>query len=66
LINTSIDQRNSTLSKDDISALERGGVMWEPNSTTQKNRFGLVGDLIRVFEALSGGAHIEKNQYGET
>ena len=66
LINTSIDQRQiSELSEDDLKQLERGGKMWEKGSisTTKK---GFFGDALELFKALSGGAHIEKNKFGET
>lgn len=65
LINTSMDQRGLELSEDDIKALTKGGKMWESGSTTERTQ-GLFGNLKNVFTALSGGAHIEKNEFGET
>jgi hypothetical protein len=67
LINASLEQSNrSELTVDEIANLSRGGRMWEKGSTSKKNKAGILGDLISVFEALSGGAHIVKNEYGET
>jgi hypothetical protein len=66
LINTSIDQRGIDLSENELKDLNRGGKMWEKGSTTRKNKFGLFSDLANAFEALAGGAHIEKNEFGET
>ena len=33
---------------------------------TSKNKFGILSDLSNLWKALSGGAHIEKNEFGET
>ena len=67
LINTSIDQRGIELSQKDLKELNKGGKMWEKGATTgDKRKLGLLSDLGNVFKALSGGAHIEKNQFGET
>lgn len=67
LINTSMDQRGiRSLSEDDLAALEQGGKMWEKGSKDRENKLGLFGDLANLLGALSGGAHIEKNKYGET
>ena len=65
LINTSIDQRNITLTADQIKALERGGSMWESGAKTQKTG-GALGDIANALGALFGGAQIVKNKYGET
>lgn len=40
--------------------------MWEKSATTRTNKFGLFGNIANVIEALSGGAHIVKNEFGET
>ena len=67
LINTSIDQRGIELSQNDLKELNKGGKMWEKGATTgDKRKLGLLSDLGNVFKALSGGAHIEKNKFGET
>ena len=67
LINTSVDQRGIELSKNDLKELNKGGKMWEKGATTgDKRKLGLLSDLGNVFKALSGGAHIEKNKFGET
>jgi hypothetical protein len=66
LINTSMDQRAiDELSLDDVKALQKGGKMWEKDAK-QVNKLGLVGDVMKLFGALAGGAHIEKNEFGET
>ena len=65
LINTSIDQRGLDISDDDIKDLEKGGTMWEKTSR-KTPKLGLFGAAGELFKALSGGAHIEKNKYGET
>ena len=39
--------------------------MWEDGSTSQKDK-GLLSKITNLFGALAGGAHIEKNEYGET
>ncbi len=69
LINTSLDQRGIELSSEEVQrelqALARGGKMWEEGSTSERSK-GLLGNLKNVFDALSGGAHIEKNEFGET
>lgn len=66
LINTSIDQRGIDLSDDDLKELNKGGKMWEKGATTSESKMGLLSDLSNVWKALAGGAHIEKNKYGET
>lgn len=68
LINTSIDQRNITLSDEQLRALEKGGSMWESGAITQtrEQSGGILGDLRSTLGALFGGAQIEKNKYGET
>jgi hypothetical protein len=65
LINTSMDQRGIDLSQEEIDMLSRGGTMWESGSKSEKNK-GLFGNLKNIFGALAGGAHIEKNEFGET
>lgn len=66
LINTTMEQRGISLSEEDKMNLERGGTMWEQNAKAQTNKWGLIGDFFSVLKAFSGGAHIEKNKYGET
>jgi len=67
LINTSMQQRGiNSLSLNETTSLERGGRMWEKNSLTEKNKLGLLGDVFSVLKAFVGGAHIEKNKFGET
>jgi len=39
---------------------------WEKGAKTTVNKLGLFGDIMNAFKALSGGAHIEKNEFGET
>ena len=65
LIKTSVSQRGISLSDSDKSELAKGGRMWEEGSTS-KNSGGLLQNMKNVVEALSGGAHISKNEYGET
>ena len=65
LINTSVSQRGLSLSDSDKNKLAKGGRMWEEGSTS-KNSGGLIQNVKNVMEALSGGAHINKNEYGET
>ena len=61
-----MDQQGiSELSDEQLKLLTKGGKMWEDGSTNKK-RGGLFDDLKNVFQALAGGAHIEKNQFGET
>ena len=67
LINTTMEQRGlNDLGKEEKQKLERGGRMWEKNSLTEKNRLGIFGDILSVMTAFVGGAHIEKNKFGET
>ena len=67
LINTSMDQKGiQELQANELQALEKGGKMWEKGSKDKKGRFGIFSDLLSVAEALAGGAHITKNEYGET
>mmetsp|Transcript_29238 Transcript_29238/g.49070 ORF Transcript_29238/g.49070 Transcript_29238/m.49070 type:complete len:164 (-) Transcript_29238:1284-1775(-) len=67
LINTSMDQRGiENLTDEELELLSRGGKMWEEGSTSQKRKFGVFSDIMSVMKALSGGAHIEKNEFGET
>eukprot|EP01038_Epipyxis_sp_PR26KG_P017207 gene17207-23708_t len=66
LINTTIDQRGlGDLSSEELAKLNKAGKMWEPNAKTKK-KSGLFDDLVNIFGALAGGAHIEKNKFGET
>ena len=51
---------------EELELLERGGQMWESGSTERENKKGLLGDIFNVLKAFSGGAHITKNEYGET
>ncbi len=39
---------------------------WEKDAKTTVNKLGLFGDIMNALKALSGGAHIEKNKFGET
>jgi len=66
LINTSIDHLNDSQSDEELALLAKGGHMWEKGAKSKSNKLGFFGDLMNVFEALSGGAHIEKNKFGET
>jgi len=67
LIIASMDQQGiKELSDDDLIAIARGGSMWEESSTNRRNQLGFLGDLTNALFALFGGAHIEKNKYGET
>ena len=67
LINTSMDQRGiKELTDKDLIALELGGKMWEAESKSKTNKKGLIGDIFNVIKAVSGGAQILKNKYGET
>ena len=63
-----MDQKGiQELEKTELEALDRGGKMWEKGvKEKDKGRFGIFSDLLNVAEALSGGAHITKNKYGET
>jgi hypothetical protein len=55
MINTSMDQRGiESLSEGELENLSRGGQMWEKGSTTQKRKFGLLGDVMNLFGALAG------------
>ena len=65
LINTSIDQRKLDISSEEIKNLEKGGTMWEKSSRNSP-KMGIFGAAGELFKALSGGAHIEKNKFGET
>lgn len=69
LINTSMDQRGiEELSKEELESLQRGGKMWEKGCKEEPpvKKFGLLGDAAELFKALSGGAHIVKDQFGRT
>lgn len=67
LINTSIDQRGiDELSEDELKRLEKGGKMWEKGSKSNEPKTGFLGEVVELFKALNGGAHIEKNKFGET
>jgi len=68
LINTSMDQKGiDQLEQNELEALDKGGRMWEKGSKEKgSKRFGILSNLFDVAEALSGGAHIQKNKYGET
>lgn len=67
LINTSIDQRGiDALSEDELKNLERGGQMWEKGSKSKEPKSGFFGEVVELFKALNGGAHIEKDKFGET
>lgn len=65
LINTSIDQRKLDISDDEVKKLEKGSTMWEKASKNNP-KMGILGAAGELFKALSGGAHIEKNIFGET
>lgn len=70
LILTSIDQREleDELDEEDLADLSRGGTMWEKGAKDKQNskKGGFVGDLFNALSALSGGAHIVKDENGET
>ena len=70
LILTSIDQREleGELQEDDLADLSRGGTMWEDGVKEKRNskKGGFVGDLFNALSALAGGAHIVKDENGET
>jgi len=66
LINTSMDQKGiKELQANELQALEKGGKMWEKGVKDKKGRWWW-SDLLSVAEALAGGAHITKNEFGET
>lgn len=62
LILTSVDDQGVSLDTEDVKALAKGGMM-DKKDTTNKSK-GLFGDIIDVFRALSGGAHIVKREDG--
>lgn len=68
LIITTFDQRgiNEDMTEEDLKKLMKAGTMWENEATTQNNKIGIFGDFLNVFKAFMGGAHIEKNKFGET
>ena len=66
IIYSSMQQRGITeLSKGDKELLAKGATMWEKGAKDEK-KTSLIGNIMSVFEALSGGAHITKNEFGET
>jgi hypothetical protein len=66
LINTTMDQQGvDKLSENELSELSKGSTMWESGAKTQRKK-GLLADFGNLWGALSGGAHIEKNEFGET
>ena len=67
LILTSSAQRKLDLDEGDIRALENGARMWEKGSKSRSSKKGgVIGDIINALTALSGGAHIVKDENGET
>ena len=67
LINTSMDQRGvETLTTNELELLNRGSKMWEEGSQSRENKKGIFGDIFNAVKAVSGGAQIEKNKFGET
>ena len=66
LINTTVDQRGLSLTEDELKDLNKGGKMWEKGATTTVRKGGLLNDMSNLWKALAGGAHIEKNEFGET
>jgi len=67
LINTSMDQRGiNSLSEEDLKNLNKGGKMWEKEAKSKEPKSGFLGEVFELFKALNGGAHIEKNKFGET
>ena len=70
LILTSIDQREleEELGDEDLAALSKGGTMWEDGAKEIRNdkKAGFMGDLFNALSALAGGAHIVKDENGET
>ncbi|CAM9741290.1 unnamed protein product, partial [Heterosigma akashiwo] len=63
LINTCIDQQGISLSSDEVDGLAKGGTMWEDGQKAKKGK-GLFGDMVDVFKALGGGAHITRRDDG--
>lgn len=69
LINTTMDTYNlDNLSDQELEELVQGAQMWEPGARNdEKNKSkGFLGDLLNLLGAVGGGAHIEKNEFGET
>ena len=66
LILGSMDQQGiDELDEARLRELSQAARMWEPTAKPRRS-FGLLGDLGTLWTALSGGAHIVKNKYGET
>ena len=66
IIYSSMQQRGITeLSEDEKALLAKGATMWEKGAMKEK-KSSLFGNILSVVEALSGGAHITKNEFGET
>lgn len=67
LILGSMDQQGiEQLDAAKLEELAQGARMWEPDAKVRHRSFGVLGDLSNLWAALSGGAHIVKNKYGET
>ena len=67
LILGSMDQqRIEQLDAARLEELAQGARMWEADAKVRRRSFGVLGDLSNLWAALSGGAHIVKNKYGET
>lgn len=69
LINTTMDTYNmDDLSDEELEDLAQGAQMWESDAKNDdKNKSkGFFGDLVNLLGAVGGGAHIEKNEFGET
>ena len=67
LILTSSTQRELDLDEDELRDLKKGGRMWEKGSKSKTSKGGgVIGDIFNALSALSGGAHIVKDENGET
>jgi hypothetical protein len=62
-----MDQRGiENLDEKEVEQLTQGAYMWEKGATKRQNKAGILGDIANLWGALSGGAHIVKNKFGET
>ena len=67
LINSTMDQRGITeLTEEELEKIGKGGTMWEEKDTETRRKSNFFGDITNLISALSGGAHIVKNEFGET
>ncbi|KAG5188825.1 hypothetical protein JKP88DRAFT_25051 [Tribonema minus] len=62
LILTSVDQKHLSLGDEDLAELTKAGMM-DSKSTSRRSR-GWAGDIADVFNALKGGAHIQRQKDG--